>query len=51
MRRERQKERLYKFRRGRKIQKFVAFLGKCVLEYQCWSVVGIREKYLKYFQG
>ena len=35
--------------RGRKIQKFVAFLGKCVLEHQCLSVVGIREKYLKVF--
>ena len=33
--------------RGRKIQKFVAFPGKCVLEHQCLSVVGIRENYLK----
>ena len=36
--------------RVRRIQKFVAFLEKSVLEHQCvLSVVGIREKYLKVF--
>ena len=49
--REREREIVQVLERGKRIQKFVAFLGKCVLEHQCLSVVGIREKYLKYFQG